>query len=1704
MAPFTKGVNDNSNLNSRAAPSTPSSENNNHHSGSPVMHPMRHFHSITSFVGKKIEAGNQQTNKFFSSLLSALPNPNIPNVKIPLMNELKQVNSTVVKKIKQTTKNQKIGISFSEWISFRKPKHEMEESNVQQLSKIDSVSSSMDEEISINLSQLLSQLDGLDQDDEMDKYTKFEKMEAFRMCLQCVYMPLFPQLSLNRDDKLETSNDIDLNLLKQTLKTSFSSIVNEREFNEAWRNIDNQYFPFRSKNTIAQNSAGSDLVKNAILFRKYLAENDLNPVYNIKKYANQAEYNNWKRDELNQISILLNTIDQQRTSVFLGSLTLYLNMLTIDIQKAFKKNANNKRQLFYKVSYVKHVNTSPIVFESDKIEEEGMIVNGRKDIPLPANVDHNITTSVEDQDIVIEFYHSQLKGLKKSHFASAKISLSNIMRKVYDEEGIWGSNKFSQIIDCYSTESSASNDNIIGCLSISGDVTFRRYPKNAVVQSDFSKENRIDWIEQYKIVLKCLIKARENLKDTLCEAFLCPSQAWILNDFEKRYGITETYKRLIYLEVFASNIKLAITFSEDLQKCLELLDNNIESKHFQMTLAERNRYFDLTEILVKKIEKALKKFISMFPKNQPPGALKSFVFVHRLLCCDYNNHISENDYKKKLKHIINTALQDHLDLILKDIMTSLGIDQMNGPVLVELCKELVTVVDSVFYYYGVFPFETFEMDCLQFYYSKFEYFINECKKNNTINGFYMLTLCSTMKALHDEIRNDFSEKDLEKFKFIDCQALSAGYADRYIGELRDILSKWIKQSIAVDTFEPVTDSTMHSTSVVDYFTSVNQVFEMLKQLDFSNSDLFMRFAELVIQITTTEYAKKLSDMCLNEIHSSQSMNQSESEKQSSGMLFNLIPKALSKGLSSSSNINILPIGISKQFVIRLNDIEACRQMLQNVVQTIFDSTAWQEYEDQEDALLDMDANEDGDIDFDSLEKKSNEKSKAIEEEFQKKSNLTIQKFSKQFNEMLFDLTLMTANIFQASIRNTITHILQEAKKDLQKVSGKTEVLKLFQHKSDSFLENTLFKSVLTPALEILSQNCLPELFQKILERLFTIVVEELSLMLFDPSNFTKKQQDRVFLTPQQVYVLESMLELFIIYFCGNEEDKNHDDSCGLISKAFIKSKSMLLSKLCKLYIQSTEKLESHLQKLSCKPLFAERHPIKAYHIVYVFFSRKKSDQKARKLYHENSDKAKMQRLIAKFNIYARYTIVEGSVKLPLLFSATCSDSTKYASGTLHVAGTFLLFEFRSSNVYHRISLNDITTIHLTEGMFSRKGISIHFNTSSNSAIFVGSTSNQKNGVKFYFAEEGLRTSLMECLQTQFKSLNRNDVKIINENNATTTTPNKSKPFSFPLFGKKRPITSESSDSIVSIIEGVVSDDDSEESREEVIKKRFDVANDEVCITDFSASVKIAQNSTFQASIFIFTSSFCVYSVAVSVCEKFAWNRVQKLTCSSSDGSLLISLKDFGDVTISNTLKANTLEFLNQFNKWKSLTDNVQTKKSQTLNLENLLTLTEEQANRYFLQKFQLHKISSKEKLVTYFIICNNQNNIPNGIAFVAEQYLCFEILFKPEAKDTVIPFTSIQRVKQKQSTDPESQLGIIHIETAHNLSYDFVVIHSAMPFTSLFQLVASKTKRSQTFSLNPFSMISTGMGMIGSLKPPLFSYGNSSTSNGSSNNKIQN
>lgn len=273
-----------------------------------------------------IKNAKSQGDKLFTGIISV---PSNALQRVSLARDF--VMKDFKKKGGKEKMNQKQGISFSEWISFRHIKKE--DIDTKTVKKPTDSPSEPLEDIGVNLSELLSQLEVLDKDDEeIDTYTKFEKMEAFRMCVQCVYLPLFAQVNVSH---LE-SDQIHLTLLKDTLKTSFSEFISPNEFEEIWKSIDTQYFPHRSKNTMVQNSTGNDLVKNVILFRKYLAENDLNPMYSAKKFADVKDFERWKTDELNQVSLLLNTIDQQRSAPFQASFLLSLNMITVDMQKVFK------------------------------------------------------------------------------------------------------------------------------------------------------------------------------------------------------------------------------------------------------------------------------------------------------------------------------------------------------------------------------------------------------------------------------------------------------------------------------------------------------------------------------------------------------------------------------------------------------------------------------------------------------------------------------------------------------------------------------------------------------------------------------------------------------------------------------------------------------------------------------------------------------------------------------------------------------------------------------------------------------------------------------------------------------------------------------------------------------------------------------------------------------------------------------------------------------------------------------------------------------------------------------------------------------------------------------------------------------------------------------------------------------------------------
>ncbi|KAL9642398.1 hypothetical protein ABK040_014241 [Willaertia magna] len=1283
--------------------------------------------------------------------------------------------------------------------------------------------SNLDKIVTMNLSDFLEEFDS--KDDLLYNVSSLELKDAFKLCLQCIYMPINTQFTNQPclmflhpcSDKSETNNNEEnlLIALKETLQQSFPQITNN-EMNEMWKNFEILAFPSKSNHPVIQMNTPTDIIKKTLYYRKYLIDKDAHPFYTKRSFAKDEDYQLWRNTELEGINNALHEVDELRKHPFHCKLNICVADIEVNSEKTFAKKKATP-QIFYKIRGSKEYN------EYKPTPKDNRIIIVSKTIPTVHNngmvegnfsqEEHLFELFVEEQDLLIDFYYLNYGGFSKPKFGNLTLPLQTLFKEQF-KEGCWGKQSITKE---FSLDKLDDKEHILGKVKVNFYLQFQKYPiewsKNSNNSSNnysFEKERITNYQNLYLIAVKSIVPIRNKLKDCQCEEFLTPTQAWILNEFENQFGITEIYKRLSYLEILSERVNMIIPFHDELLKCLDLIHTNIQNKFFTMSTTERNRYFDITEKLLNKIETILLQFRTTFVRNQPKGAVKSLLDVHELLTTKYNRELKFENYKKYMEQFLLKALQNHYNSLKQNIMEALDYKVMDGSVLVELCDQLRDVIDDIFDFSGLFVLDNYEYFSLTFYYNSFYKDILQMKQSNKIQGFHMLALCHKIKLLHEEIHLDFDEKELQSFPFIDTKELSKGYEEKYMEELHTLLSKWINQSISLDTFEPITASVFYSTSVVDFFTSANQTFEMIKNLEFKNSKLLERYATLVIQATTLEYAKKLYDLCAEDLKS-----QVQSPEKPKSLLVKLsdefIPKYFKNDNSNNNNNNNLNVGITKQFVVRLNDIEASRQELKSICHTIFDNSTWLEYEENEEngeQLLDDDSKSNLDeIDFEAIESKINQKNRRTVKIVEKKENESVKQFTKVFNELLNDLILMLVNILNNAINTTVTKVMDLAKVELNNPNlEKSDVISQFQSKSDQIIQSTLFDKVFTPILEILSENCYKDLLKRILQQLFITFVNELSNILFDPNIFTKKSSERQFLTKQQVYVLESILDLAIIYFCGNsddddsnnhskenslqntpniedndedsDEDENSDDEEeeeeGL-SREFAKKKSKVLRKLIKLYNTPTSTLIKLLQKFKQHPKLEQSYPIKSYHLIIILYSRKRIDENAHKIVKEYKSTVESQRLQFKFNIYEKYNVIENLNKnLNIIYRVPCLEGTKIAPGTLYLTNCYLLFEFKLSNTeYHKIYLKDITKLILMDGnIIGTRGITICFKNNDNNGntkIFNGSASfelQQKDHVKFYFKDETQRDVLLQDLRYELENNLQQKVEIINPNKLT--------------------------------------------------------------------------------------------------------------------------------------------------------------------------------------------------------------------------------------------------------------------------------------------------------------------------------------------------
>jgi len=473
------------------------------------------------------------------------------------------------------------------------------------------------------------------------------------------------------------------------------------------------------------------------------------------------------------------------------------------------------------------------------------------------------------------------------------------------------------------------------------------------------------------------------------------------------------------------------------------------------------------------------------------------------------------------------------------------------------------------------------------------------KERKELSGYWVLTYCKKMDELNDEIRENYSKKELKraKIELFNVRENSQKYEDEYIGELAVTLNTHMNRSLSLDKWERCNEDVLHSHSVVDLFTSAFQTLEYISGTDFVTESLLDKYS-IVVGECITKYSKHLEQLCKQDmLHVAESHEsyQHEINKQSP------VPKLRRKrdmfklrfktNLMKSNREDESEIGeimyVTPEFVVKLNNIEASKVQLKDWVRALMDEKS---------TFRDIDTNMDEEDDSGS----ESESESMVDESLK-----NMMRIVSQISRILRDLQTSIALQFKPYIRPALNKVLRITRENMKKSHVKLpedELRSIYGKQAKQMLNDTFLESILTPNLAILSENIYEGAFLKILAEIFKIIMDECVQILIPFSATQKKGCDCIDVA--QECVLRHLVEHVEEYFYGDGE--------GLSHKTIARQKRFFLQ-VEQLFFMDTERLIGLCEKLS--GLNDNRADVIKYsHVLAILSGRYKRDKTAKRYF----------------------------------------------------------------------------------------------------------------------------------------------------------------------------------------------------------------------------------------------------------------------------------------------------------------------------------------------------------------------------------------------------------------------------------------------------------------------------------------------------------
>lgn len=974
--------------------------------------------------------------------------------------------------------------------------------------------------------------------------------------------------------------------LVRTLRHAFRGLVTESEFRSDW-------MQFVSESSF-ETQYPCDLTLRALEQRKNSIPN--HPYFRKEQFAIEEQYETWMQNEINTVDKLIETALEVRKHKV--NMVMHVDLRNVLFFRGVRK-INTELRLrcggAWAGDWVKCTEYDPdaecYVFDWDS--RPGFDREYRERIGRER----------------VEFVHKKNifgKSLVAGYF---DVNIHSILKSLQSPlPRNWSQGVFEKKVEIKNAKGQA-----VGEADVSVLLKFHFFPSTSSRRTVAKQSEQIvpDYHYLYEILVSRIVKMHRINETTSERTILNFYERFILEEFALIYGIHEVFRRITSLKALAPRLDLITPFSDEIMRDIQFIHIAIEMDSFIVTLDDRRQLKQVIHTLDEKIFNLICDFKKYFPRNRPKGAFSTFFEIWWMIRTKYEGQSVDDDrgtLAVLCRDMVRKAIAADYDSIVDAVSTfdstvhsgisildkdsagkkrrkslTSGIGKyvkgndgrvLAGSVLSQVCRVLEGRINDTFNFSGIFPEDVkYEMISVKKYYellrSDVELFLASNGGPNNLPPFDVLQIWSDMSRLHKTIIFNFEDVGELDFNFINLDIIAREQVPRWMAELREKLLLYKTESIALDKYDEKS-GLLHSTSVVDLFSAGNQMLEFIRGLDFVTLDILQSFVQVICDVTI-EYARAMEDRCLLQLTERRAVVSSASQSHSTDDVTTEIVidfASLREGVLKESDNFVLelpPLLVTRDFIIKLNNIEAARQQLNQIIEAVENSK--NEYFDTEtedyDDWTDDTATTVSDFD-DSSHSTAISTVQPTQEaaEYNKKSTF------RALNNMLDEVVVILATQFQPFAHACLTELvaLAAGHKDLTE----QQVQRDFQAKIDQVLESQLLEPVLTPSFISLNEHMYFDLFLRVLKRIYGTTLREIESLILPARDFINRQKVQ-YLTIPQVYVLKSSLVPLFLFFRGGESDRG-------LSKEWLKDETRWVAQIIKIFDRPTERLISFYKK----------------------------------------------------------------------------------------------------------------------------------------------------------------------------------------------------------------------------------------------------------------------------------------------------------------------------------------------------------------------------------------------------------------------------------------------------------------------------------------------------------------------------------------------